>query len=108
MSGIPLRTFTVIALALALSTGAFSQENSGAAAPPHDEALPKLKTARPTGQGGSPLLLDCLAQVECLTHKIVDAGDHAVFFGEVIGGGLGEGDPMLYFNRGYRSLSPLE
>ena len=60
------------------------------------------------GKGGSPLLLDCLAQVECLTHKIVDAGDHAVFFGEVIGGDLGEGDPLLYFNRGYRTLAPIE
>lgn len=60
------------------------------------------------GKGGSPLLLDCLAQVECLTHKIVDAGDHAVFFGEVIGGDLGEGDPLLYFNRGYRTLAPTE
>lgn len=58
------------------------------------------------GPGGSPLLLDCLAQVECLTHKIVDAGDHAVFFGEVIGGSLGDGSPLLYFNRGYRTLSP--
>ncbi|MCL4783883.1 MAG: flavin reductase family protein [Bryobacterales bacterium] len=60
------------------------------------------------GPGGSPLLLDCLAQVECLTHKIVDAGDHAVFFGEVIGGALGNGEPLLYFNRSYRSLSPPE
>ncbi|MDZ7637614.1 MAG: flavin reductase family protein [Bryobacterales bacterium] len=63
-------------------------------------------TWRP-GEGGSPLLEDCLAQVECLTHQIVDAGDHAVFFGEVIGGGFGEGEPLLYFNRSYRSLSPL-
>lgn len=65
------------------------------------------------GKGGSPLLLDCLAQVECLTHKIVDAGDHAVFFGEVIDGSLGDvgalgaAGPLLYFNRGYRSLSLL-
>jgi len=57
------------------------------------------------GKAGSPLLLDCLAQVECLTHKIVDAGDHAVFFGEVIDGSLGDGNPLLYFNRGYRALS---
>ncbi len=52
MSGIALRTFTVIALALAMSAAAFSQETPAAAAPPRDDSLPKLKTSRPAGQGG--------------------------------------------------------
>lgn len=59
------------------------------------------------GEGGSPLLEDCLAQVECLTHQIVDAGDHAVFFGEVIRAKVGEGEPLLYYNRGYRELQTI-
>lgn len=59
------------------------------------------------GEGGSPLLDDCLAQVECLTHQIVDAGDHAVFFGEVIRAQVNGGEPLLYFNRNYRALAAL-
>ncbi len=57
------------------------------------------------GTGGAPLLEDCLANIECLTHQIVDAGDHAVFFGEVLRARVADGDPLLYFNRSYRSLS---
>lgn len=57
------------------------------------------------GEKGSPLLSDCLAWMECLTHKIVDAGDHAVFFGEVTGGAVNGGAPLLYFDRDYRSIT---
>ncbi|MCZ2156236.1 MAG: flavin reductase family protein [Bryobacterales bacterium] len=60
------------------------------------------------GAGGSPILSDCLAWVECLTHKIVDAGDHAVFFGEVIGAGINGGSPLLYFDRAYRTITPAK
>lgn len=56
------------------------------------------------GLGGSPLLEECLAQVECMTHKIVDAGDHAVFFGEVVASRVADGAPLLYFDRAYRLL----
>lgn len=56
------------------------------------------------GGGGSPLLNDCLAQIECRTHQIVDAGDHAVFFGEVIWARVAGSEPLLYFDRAYRLL----
>ncbi|MCW5965702.1 MAG: flavin reductase family protein [Bryobacterales bacterium] len=59
------------------------------------------------GHGGSPLLDDCLAQVECMTHKIVDAGDHAVFFGEVVAARVADGAPLLYFDRAYRLLDSV-
>ncbi len=56
------------------------------------------------GAGGAPLLEQCLAQVECVTQQIVDAGDHAVFFGEVIGARTTSDHPLLYFDRRYRWL----
>ncbi len=56
------------------------------------------------GVGGSPLLEECLAQVECVTQQIVDAGDHAVFFGEVVGARVADASPLLYFDRAYRTL----
>lgn len=59
------------------------------------------------GPAGSPLLADCLAQVECMTHQIVDAGDHAVFFGEVVTARTSGDEPLLYFDRAYRSLSAV-
>jgi flavin reductase (DIM6/NTAB) family NADH-FMN oxidoreductase RutF len=60
------------------------------------------------GISGAPLLDRCLAQVECVTQQIVDAGDHAVFFGEVIGAKTTEDQPLLYFDRNYRSLKEDE
>lgn len=60
------------------------------------------------GIGGAPLLEDCLAQVECVTQQIVDAGDHAVFFGEVVAARVNHAAPLIYFDRGYRWLRENE
>ncbi|MCU0226167.1 MAG: flavin reductase family protein [Bryobacterales bacterium] len=56
------------------------------------------------GPAGSPLLDECLAHIECATQQIVDAGDHAVFFGEVIAAQVNENSPLLYYHRGYHIL----
>ncbi len=56
------------------------------------------------GPGGSPLLDECLACIECITQQIVDAGDHAVFFGEVISAHVSDAAPLLYYQRGYHVL----
>ena len=42
----------------------------------------------PYGQspGGSPVLLDCLAYLDCKVLDTAQAGDHTVFIGEVIAG----------------------
>ncbi|MCC6263804.1 MAG: TrbI/VirB10 family protein [Bryobacterales bacterium] len=62
MRGLSPRSVTVMALALALSASAPTQESpgsatsgntsSGSTAPARDETLPQLKTSRPAGQGG--------------------------------------------------------
>jgi flavin reductase (DIM6/NTAB) family NADH-FMN oxidoreductase RutF len=55
-------------------------------------------------KSGVPLLPGSLATIECRVMSIVEAGDHAVFVGEVIGTQTTAGQPLLYFNRDYRTL----
>jgi flavin reductase (DIM6/NTAB) family NADH-FMN oxidoreductase RutF len=54
----------------------------------------------PYGQspGGSPVLLDCLAYLDCKVLDTAQAGDHTVFIGEVIAGESYSGPsyPLLY------------
>jgi len=57
-----------------------------------------------TSAGGAPLFRDCLAALECRVSSIIEAGDHAIFIGEVIGVEWQDGRPLLYFNRDYRLL----
>jgi flavin reductase (DIM6/NTAB) family NADH-FMN oxidoreductase RutF len=54
---------------------------------------------------GAPLLAGCLATIECRVTTILEAGDHAIFLGEVVHAEWNEGRPLLYFNRDYRALS---
>lgn len=45
---------------------------------------------------GCPVLTDCLGYLECRVVGSIEAGDHTVFVGEVIGAQLHrEGDPLL-------------
>jgi flavin reductase (DIM6/NTAB) family NADH-FMN oxidoreductase RutF len=53
---------------------------------------------------GSPWIEGSLARLECVTQQVVDAGDHAVFFGEVVAAECEAGNPLLYFDRNYRGL----
>ena len=57
------------------------------------------------GETGAPLLEGALATLECRVERVLDAGDHAVVFGEVVRAECRDGRPLLYFNRGYRELA---
>ncbi|HEY8533035.1 MAG TPA: flavin reductase family protein [Micromonospora sp.] len=59
------------------------------------------------GAYGVPVLGDSLACLECRTTGITDAGDHVVVFGEVHRAEAGDGEPLLYFRRGFGRLLPL-
>ena len=53
------------------------------------------------------VLVDCaLATLECRTVTTVDAGDHSVVIGEVLGLGVPDpdGDPLLYYEGRYRAF----
>lgn len=63
------------------------------------EALPHH-----AGENGAPLLDHSLVSMSCRTTEVVGAGDHELFIAEVLSADEGEGDPLLYFDRSYRSL----
>lgn len=47
---------------------------------------------------GSPILRDCIAWMDCKLVSYHDAGDHTLFIGEVVDGGVlkGEKDTLIY------------
>ena len=45
-----------------------------------------------------------LATFECRTHQIHDCGDHYIIVGEVTRYRADDGDPLLFFSGGYRSI----
>jgi flavin reductase (DIM6/NTAB) family NADH-FMN oxidoreductase RutF len=52
--------------------------------------------------GGSPILVEeNVAHAECTLHQIVDAGDHHVLIGLVVGGSANGGNPLMYLRRTY-------
>jgi flavin reductase (DIM6/NTAB) family NADH-FMN oxidoreductase RutF len=53
---------------------------------------------------GVPLLQGSIATFECQLAAVVEAGDHAIFLGEVVNAECPGGNPLLYFNREYRTL----
>jgi flavin reductase (DIM6/NTAB) family NADH-FMN oxidoreductase RutF len=55
-------------------------------------------------EGGFPHLDGALAVIECIRHIAYVAGDHTIVIGEVTGGLVGEGRPLLYYRGGYYDL----
>jgi flavin reductase (DIM6/NTAB) family NADH-FMN oxidoreductase RutF len=56
------------------------------------------------GEEGAPRLDGVLAWVECTVREVIDAGDHDIAIGEVVACRAAPGEPLLYFDRAYRSL----
>ena len=51
------------------------------------------------------ILLDgALAYIECEQYATHPGSDHTIVIGRVIGGGTGEGRPLLYYRGGYAAL----
>jgi flavin reductase (DIM6/NTAB) family NADH-FMN oxidoreductase RutF len=57
-----------------------------------------------SGRSGAPLLSEAIAWIECTIHSVIEAGDHDLVIGDVIACDAGEGSPLLYYRRRYRSL----
>lgn len=49
--------------------------------------------------GGAPIIDGSLAWVNCHLELVHDAGDHELVIGRVLDLGLGEGSPLLFYNR---------
>lgn len=58
------------------------------------------------GESGVVLLDRSLAWLECTTHAAIDAGDHTVLIGSVVGAGVQEelDDPLLYYRSHYGTI----
>lgn len=57
------------------------------------------------GANGAPLLDDAIAVLECSTYRTFAAGDHDVVLGEVTATAVPGGEPLVYYDGAYRSLS---
>lgn len=54
---------------------------------------------------GIPILSGCIANLECSVKQAYDGGDHTVFVAEVNHTVVHDGDPLIYFRGGYRTIS---
>ena len=100
------RTRTMIATAgsFAVNVLADGQENVARAfARTGDNKFESL--AHRIGPSGAPLLDGTIAWLECRTTDVIDGGDHDVFLAEVLATGGEDGEPLVYYDRGYRSLN---
>lgn len=56
---------------------------------------------------GSPVLPGCLTALDCTTETQHDAGDHLIVIGRIIAiDAIANGEPLVYFESGYRALRP--
>jgi 3-hydroxy-9,10-secoandrosta-1,3,5(10)-triene-9,17-dione monooxygenase reductase component len=60
-----------------------------------------------TGPNGTPVLAGCIATMQCSVFSRQDAGDHAIFVGEVTEADVTEDGaaPLVYFRSAYRRLA---
>ncbi len=57
---------------------------------------------------GVPILEDALVVLRCQRHGVFEAGDHSIILGRVIEiDEANDGEPVLYYNRSYRSIGAL-
>lgn len=69
----------------------------------HEERFASV--AWETGHFGAPMLTDALANLECRVVQQIQAGTHWIVIGEVENVVCRSGDPVLYYNGGYRHLA---
>jgi 3-hydroxy-9,10-secoandrosta-1,3,5(10)-triene-9,17-dione monooxygenase reductase component len=60
---------------------------------------------RPAPITGSPVINGSLAWVDCEMELVHDAGDHELIIGKVLDLGTGEGLPLLFFRRGFATVT---
>lgn len=58
------------------------------------------------GVTGAPWIDGAVAHLDCRTAQQVDAGDHTILVGQVEAAEVFGGEPLVYFNGGYRKIVP--
>lgn len=68
---------------------------------------PKDCSGLDTGEDktGAPILPGTLGYVDCEVREVLSGGDHDIFLAEIVAGQLSEGEPLLYYQGGYRTLA---
>ena len=57
---------------------------------------------------GAPILPEVLGWLDCRLSQAYDGDDHTIFVGAVVASGARRvGDPLMYYNRGWRRLSDV-
>ena len=59
-----------------------------------------------TGANGAPILTNVIAFMECKIVAAYEGGDHTVYLGEIEEASTMEGQPLLFYRGGYRSIAP--
>jgi flavin reductase (DIM6/NTAB) family NADH-FMN oxidoreductase RutF len=58
-----------------------------------------------SGATGAPLLAGAVASLDCRLESAHESGDHIIYVGEVVGVHVSDGDPLLFYKRGYCGLA---
>ncbi len=58
-----------------------------------------------TGTFGAPILPLGVARLVCARHAALDGGDHTILVGRVVEAEMSTEPPLLYWDRGYRSIA---
>jgi flavin reductase (DIM6/NTAB) family NADH-FMN oxidoreductase RutF len=58
------------------------------------------------GANGAPILNNVLAYMECRIVATYEGGDHTIYLGEIEEASSLEGQPLLFYRGGYRSIAP--
>jgi 3-hydroxy-9,10-secoandrosta-1,3,5(10)-triene-9,17-dione monooxygenase reductase component len=61
----------------------------------------KLEGVRHRFEHGLPIIDGSLAWAACELRELIAGGDHTIAIGEVIGMGLGDGEPLLWYSGRY-------
>jgi 3-hydroxy-9,10-secoandrosta-1,3,5(10)-triene-9,17-dione monooxygenase reductase component len=68
---------------------------------PEDEKLERVPHEL---HGGMPVISGTIAWAVCDLRELIAGGDHTIAIGEVIDMGLGDGEPLLWFEGRYHTL----
>jgi flavin reductase (DIM6/NTAB) family NADH-FMN oxidoreductase RutF len=58
--------------------------------------------------GGSPILPNVVAWIDCTIHSVHEAGDHYVVMGRVLDLNVEGDQPLLFFQGGYGGFAPMQ
>ena len=57
------------------------------------------------GASGAPIFADCLGFLDCEVRERLPGGDHEIVVGNVVGGALSGGKPLLFYGGGYNRIA---